>query len=170
MLHETHRCDAAADLLLSSRAAAGGEYSGIRLSFEMCCWAAMTCPASRSTLLLLSSSCDITLCRPQVNADLSHWVVVCERLFDCPAHQRINGSDGDWWPQVLSLVRLCLRITYSSINRLLLNGAQVAQHAHLLHARVAYREGPQVPDPSDGAWANEVAAHERYAHTQIKRF
>ena len=43
----------------------------------------------------------------------------------------------------------------------MLTGTQVAQHAHLLHARVAYREGPQVPDPSDAAWANEVAAHER---------
>jgi hypothetical protein len=101
-----------------------------------------------------------------VNADLSHWVVVCERVFDCPAHQRINGSDGDWWPQVLSLVRLLLLnpplgVTYSSTILLLLIGAQVAQHAHLLHARVAYREGPQVPDPSDAAWANEVAAHER---------
>ena len=101
-----------------------------------------------------------------MNADLSHWVVVCERVFDCPAHQRINGSDGDWWPQVLSSVRLLLLnpplgVTYSSTILLLLIGAQVAQHAHLLHARVAYREGPQVPDPSDAAWANEVAAHER---------
>ena len=76
-----------------------------------------------------------------MNADLSHWVVVCERVFDCPAHERINGSDEDWWPQVLSLVRLYLRVTHSNANSLLLIGAQVAQHAHLLHARVAYREG-----------------------------
>jgi hypothetical protein len=97
-----------------------------------------------------------------VNADLSHWVVVCERVFDCPAHQRINGSDDEWWPQVLSLVQLCLRASFTHTPPLSpLTGAQVAQHAHLLHARVAYREGPQVPDPSDAAWANEVAAHER---------
>ncbi len=96
-----------------------------------------------------------------MNADLSHWVVVCERVFDCPAHERINGSDGDWWPQVLSLVRLYIRVAHSNATGSLLIGAQVAQHAHLLHARVAYREGPQVPDPSDAAWANEVAAHER---------
>ena len=96
-----------------------------------------------------------------MNADLSHWVVVCERVFDCPAHERINGSDGDWWPQVLSLVHPCLCVTYSNTNMLLLISEQVAQHAHLLHARVAYREGPQVPDPSDAAWTNEVAAHEQ---------
>jgi hypothetical protein len=103
----------------------------------------------------------VTLCRPQVTADLSHWVVVCERVFDCPAHQRINGSDCDWWPQVLSLVWFCPFDFDCTTILLFITGTQVAQHAHLLHARVAYREGPQVPDPSDTAWANEVSAHER---------
>ena len=167
LLHETHRCGARAllpplnsgcphALLQEANILESVHLSRRVVGLRRFVW------RQGLSLPLQCCSCGVTLYWPQVNADLSHWVVVCERVFDCPAHQRINGSDDEWWPQVLSLVQLCLRASFTHTPPLSpLTGAQVAQHAHLLHARVAYREGPQVPDPSDAAWANEVAAHER---------
>jgi hypothetical protein len=56
----------------------------------------------------------------EINADLSHWVVVCEHVFDS------NEKRDAWWPDVLALV---------------------AEHAGLIHCRVGHDEGPQVSQP-----------------------
>ncbi|HTV42268.1 MAG TPA: hypothetical protein VMF08_16985 [Candidatus Sulfotelmatobacter sp.] len=37
-----------------------------------------------------------------------------------------------------------------------------AQHAHHIHARVGFEEGPQVSDPRAPEWARHVAAHENW--------
>jgi hypothetical protein len=66
----------------------------------------------------------------KINADLSHWVCVCERVF--------TESRDRWWPNLLNLV---------------------ASHCHFIHARVGYAEGPQVPDPRSEIWRQEVEAH-----------
>jgi len=67
----------------------------------------------------------------KITADISHWVVCCERIFDAE-------YDPDW-PEILGLV---------------------ARHAALVHARVGYCEGPQVPDPRAPEYAGELEAHE----------
>mmetsp|Transcript_18385 Transcript_18385/g.22600 ORF Transcript_18385/g.22600 Transcript_18385/m.22600 type:complete len:308 (+) Transcript_18385:325-1248(+) len=69
----------------------------------------------------------------EINADLSHWVCVCEHVFD-----KDSIRDKDWWPQVVKLV---------------------AEHCSLIHCRVGHMEGPQVSDPRDPAYAKEVEAH-----------
>jgi hypothetical protein len=63
----------------------------------------------------------------KINADLSHWVCVCEHVF--------NESDlrDSWWPNVLSLV---------------------ASHCCFVHGRVGHEEGPQVLDPRQ--WGDVV--------------
>ena len=61
----------------------------------------------------------------RITADLSHWAVVSERVFDDPA-------DAEWWPKTLSLV---------------------ASRAALIHARVGYAQGPQVPHPAAPEYA-----------------
>jgi len=73
----------------------------------------------------------------RVTADLSHWAVVCERVFGMPDSDAENGVD-DWWPRVL---------------------ADVSKRAALVHARVGFREGPQVPDPTAPEYRGEVDAH-----------
>lgn len=40
--------------------------------------------------------------------------------------------------------------------------ALAARHAHHLHARVGYEEGPQVPDPAAPEYAPHLAAHEAW--------
>lgn len=88
----------------------------------------------------------------RITADLSHWAVVSERIFDDPA-------DAEWWPKTLSLV---------------------ASRAALIHARVGYAQGPQVPHPAAPEYAagmcqcmhmrclfphqlpSELAAHEKW--------
>jgi len=66
----------------------------------------------------------------KVNADLSHWVVVGERIFD-----EQNDSD---WPEILTAL---------------------TKSVHLIHARVGYSQSPQVPDPSAPEYQTEVEAH-----------
>lgn len=70
----------------------------------------------------------------RITADLSHWAVVGERIFDDPA-------DAEWWPKTLSLV---------------------ASRASLIHARVGYAQGPQVPHPAAPEYASELSAHEKW--------
>jgi hypothetical protein len=55
------------------------------------------------------------------SADLSHWCVIAERVFD-----KNSGYD-DGWEDILDLV---------------------ADHCRHIHARVGYAQGPQVPDPA----------------------
>lgn len=71
----------------------------------------------------------------KVNADLSHWAVVCERL--------LNDKNDDDWPEIIQLV---------------------AKSCYLIHARVGYQQGPQVPDPSvqDKEVIEALEAHERW--------
>jgi len=68
-----------------------------------------------------------------VTADLSHWVCVAERLFD-------DKLDDDW-PGILQLI---------------------AKRCKLIHARVGYAEGPQVPDPRAPEYKAELHAHEKW--------
>jgi len=73
------------------------------------------------------------LARLKVNADLSHWVCVCEHVFD-----EKDPRDA-WWTEVLDLV---------------------ARHCHFIHARIGHAEGPQVFDPRDRErWCVETNSH-----------
>ena len=68
----------------------------------------------------------------KLNADLSHWACVCERLFE-------DESRDPWWPPLLQMV---------------------AERCHFIHARVGHSEGPQVFDPREGAlFSAEISAH-----------
>lgn len=73
----------------------------------------------------------------RVTADLSHWVVICERCFGNPADVAANGDD-EWWAPTL---------------------AEVAKRCALVHARVGFAEGPQVPHPAAPEYEGEVNAH-----------
>ena len=39
-----------------------------------------------------------------MTADLSHWVVACERCFGEAASDAANGSDAEWWLPTLDAV------------------------------------------------------------------
>jgi hypothetical protein len=39
---------------------------------------------------------------------------------------------------------------------------EVARHAHHIHARVGYDQGPQVPHPAAPEYADALASHQRY--------
>jgi hypothetical protein len=77
---------------------------------------------------------DTELSGLKVNCDLSHWVCVCEKLFNAD----VDARDA-WWPAVLDLV---------------------ASHCYLVHGRVGHAEGPQVVDPT--AAPDELQAHIRW--------
>lgn len=68
----------------------------------------------------------------RINADLSHWCCVCEKVFDSD-----DPRDG-WWQEVLDLV---------------------AKHAYYIHCRIGHSEGPQVFDPRDPQWQKERSLH-----------
>jgi len=40
--------------------------------------------------------------------------------------------------------------------------SEVAKHAHHIHARVGYEQGPQVPHPAAPEYASALASHQRY--------
>lgn len=69
----------------------------------------------------------------KVNADLSHWCVVMSRV-PTEATERC-------WSEVMALL---------------------ADRVVLVHARVGYSEGAQVPDPSAPEFAYELQQHERW--------
>jgi sugar phosphate isomerase/epimerase len=69
----------------------------------------------------------------KLTADLSHWCVVAERVFDPK-----GGLDDDW-EEVLEIV---------------------SERTHHIHARVGYAQGPQVPDPSAPEYRTALTAHE----------
>ena len=50
----------------------------------------------------------------------------------------MNGDVDGWWPEVLGMLR---------------------DRVWLIHARVGYEEGPQVPDPAAPEYAGEVKCH-----------
>ena len=68
----------------------------------------------------------------KINADLSHWCVLCEHVFDA------TDPRDDFWPPIL---------------------AAVADHCEFVHMRVGYEEGPQVNDPDAPEHATAVEAH-----------
>lgn len=75
----------------------------------------------------------------RLTADLSHWVCACERVF---------GSDSDAeWPVILEAV---------------------AGRTALVHARVGYSEGPQVPHPAAPEVAFEVKEHLSWWRTIVR--
>jgi len=76
----------------------------------------------------------------RVNCDLSHWVVVCERLFDD------QPADKEMWQGFLP---------------------RLAQATRLIHARVGYDQGPQVPNPAAPEYAHELECHERWWDVMI---
>lgn len=63
--------------------------------------------------------------------DVSHWVVLSERVFDAV-------DEAAWWDETLDLV---------------------ASRTRLIHARVGYSDGPQVSDPSAKEYEGEVQIH-----------
>jgi hypothetical protein len=67
----------------------------------------------------------------KINADLSHFAVVLERL---PSAE----SDAEFWPEVLEFI---------------------AENGYYIHARVGGAQRIQVADPQDPGVAAEVAAH-----------
>jgi hypothetical protein len=40
--------------------------------------------------------------------------------------------------------------------------SEIAKHAHHIHARVGYDQGPQVPHPAAPEYADALASHQRY--------
>eukprot|EP01060_Flectonema_neradi_P041544 TRINITY_DN989_c1_g1_i3.p1 TRINITY_DN989_c1_g1~~TRINITY_DN989_c1_g1_i3.p1 ORF type:complete len:332 (+),score=87.18 TRINITY_DN989_c1_g1_i3:55-996(+) len=89
----------------------------------------------------------------KLNADISHWVVCLERTF---GHESSFGENGDladpWFKEVMDLLK---------------------KHCCMIHARVGYAEGPQVPDPAAPEYKNELKAHmfywEQIAKAQIAK-
>lgn len=111
--------------------------AGALLKAAPCAWQALRLtPVRRRT----RSPCTRRNARShvQVTADLSHWACVCERVFGNAACTDANGSDDEWWLPTL---------------------AEVGRRCALVHARVGFAEGPQVPDPSAPEYAGEVEAH-----------
>ena len=89
----------------------------------------------------------------KLNSDISHWVVCLERTFGHPYSFVENSNQADpWFDEVMELL---------------------AKHCCMIHARVGYAEGPQVPDPAAPEYANELAAHlfywEKIAKAQIAK-
>ena len=74
----------------------------------------------------------------KINLDVSHWVVCLERTFDSPESHQMNGDVDGWWGEVLLMLK---------------------SRCILIHARVGYEEGPQVPDPAAPEYSAEVACH-----------
>ncbi|WP_035382541.1 sugar phosphate isomerase/epimerase [Ferriphaselus sp. R-1] len=103
-----------------NEALAAGERHGVVLSFETHRSRSLFNPWA--TLLLLQRIPQLRL-----TCDLSHWVVVMERLLD----DDLEVIDA------------------------------VAQHAHHIHARVGYPQGPQVPHPAAPEYAHALASHQR---------
>jgi len=71
----------------------------------------------------------------KLTADLSHWCVVAERVFDSA-----SGLDDDW-EEILGIV---------------------AERTYHIHARVGYAQGPQVPDPAAPEYEAALHAHEMW--------
>lgn len=68
----------------------------------------------------------------KVTADLSHFVVVAERVF--------HEADADWAAVLREVARACVHI----------------------HARVGYEQGPQAPDPRAPEYAHALERHEAW--------
>jgi len=71
----------------------------------------------------------------KLTADLSHFCVVAERVFD-----KASGLDDDW-EEILDII---------------------ADRCRHIHARVGYAEGPQVPNPADPKYLPALELHEQW--------
>jgi len=69
----------------------------------------------------------------KLTADLSHFCVVAERVFDVT-----SGYDDDW-PEILEIISF---------------------HTKHIHARVGYEQGPQVPHPAAPEYRKALELHE----------
>lgn len=78
----------------------------------------------------------------QVNADLSHWVCVCEHA---PDEEKYPKRDS-WWPPILN---------------------NVAKRVALIHARVGHDEGPQISDPRASEFDHIISLHLRWWKTVL---
>ena len=83
----------------------------------------------------------------KVNLDISHWVVCLERIFATESSAQENGPVDEWWHESLK---------------------ELQDRCYMIHARVGYGEGPQVPDPAAPEYANEVNAHMMYWEGVLK--
>jgi hypothetical protein len=72
-----------------------------------------------------------------LNADLSHWYVVSERVYDTT-----EARDKTWWPNLLETI--------------------VAPHCGFIHCRFGFAEGPQMADPSIPSCQAEVKRQIEY--------
>jgi sugar phosphate isomerase/epimerase len=121
LLAGNDRWPLAAQVDFLGRAQALADAAGIACTFET---------HRASSLYSPWVTLDIVRQLPQLRytADISHWVVVCERLLDDPLD--------DFQPFI--------------------------DRVHHIQARVAYAQGPQVPDPAAPEYANELAFHQRF--------
>jgi hypothetical protein len=78
----------------------------------------------------------------KLTADLSHWCVVAERVFD-----KKSGLDDDW-EGILDIV---------------------SERTHHIHMRVGYAQGPQVPDPAAPEYRPALHAHESWWDRILKK-
>lgn len=78
----------------------------------------------------------------KLTADLSHFCVVAERVFD-----EKSGLDDDW-AETMDII---------------------ADRCGHVHARVGYAEGPQVPNPADPAYRPALESHEQWWDKIIAR-
>ena len=84
----------------------------------------------------------------KLNSDISHWVVCLERPFATQASFQDNSDQVDpWWPEVLALLK---------------------KHCCMIHARVGYAEGPQVPNPAAEEYEGVLASHFYYWEEIVK--
>ena len=105
-----------------------GAYSGVLVVHETHRQRLLHSPYQTRDILLRPE-----LSKLKINADLSHWVCVCEHVFDA------SEPRDCWWPEVLELV---------------------AAHCHFIHARFGHAEGPQIYDPrTPTVWDAEITAH-----------
>jgi hypothetical protein len=77
----------------------------------------------------------------RINADLSHWVCVCEKVFNS------NDQRDNWWSNVLD---------------------KVSNHCDYIHARVGYEEGPQINNPKAPEHSETILAHLSWWEVIIK--
>lgn len=131
--HDSWGCDDRAVSFLQSAVAVEDEIGNVPICHETHRQRLFYSPYT--TLPLLQEQ---GLEKLKLNADLSHWCCVCEKVFDD------HDPRDDWWPETL---------------------AAVADACHLVHARIGHAEGPQINHPDAPEYASEVQAHLRWWRT-----
>ena len=83
----------------------------------------------------------------KVNLDISHWVVCLERFFGSKESLMKNGPEIEWYPDVVDLLN---------------------HHCKMIHARVGFPQGIQVPDLNAPEYALAVKSHMMYWEAIMK--